>query len=290
METRELRVEVEGRIVAALVVGADQGPLVVYHHGSPSSRREVEWHHEVSRARGVRLVGVDRPGYGASEPTVFTFASVASDACAVADALGATEFAVVGQSAGCGHAFATAVYAPDRVTGVAVGGGSVPFLPGTPRWESLSDEDRAGLALVGIDDDEAERLLTVHDDEFLHTAAGMSDEELALAWRGWVEPADRRVVEAGLDRGLAVGTRECARQGMAGWGRDNVVRMPAWPFGLDAVRCPAVAWYGRGEAVAAESVSWLLEQDTRVDVRWVEGSGHLVMFERWLHVLESLEL
>ncbi|HSN12638.1 MAG TPA: alpha/beta hydrolase, partial [Propionibacteriaceae bacterium] len=105
MAPQELRVDVDGRVVAAYAVGADAGPLVLYHHGSPSSRLEVTWHHDVSRRRGVRVVGMDRPGYGASDPMSFTFASVASDACAVADALGATQFAVVGQSSGCGHAF-----------------------------------------------------------------------------------------------------------------------------------------------------------------------------------------
>lgn len=290
MGGRELRVDVDGRVVAAFAVGADDGPLVVYHHGSPSSRLEVGWHHEVSRRRGVRVVGVDRPGYGESEPTAFTFASVASDACAVADAMGVRQFAVVGQSAGCGHAFATAVYAPDRVTSVAIGGGSVPYLPGTARWESLSVEEKAGMRLVGVDDAEAERLVGVHDAEFLSAAAARSDDELALAWRDWLEPADRPIAEAGLDRALAVGTRECGRQGMAGWGRDNVVRMAPWPFRLDEVRCRVAAWYGTGESAAAENVSWLLEQDDRIDVHWVEGAGHLVMFEHWQQVLESLGL
>lgn len=290
MAPRELRVDVGGRTVAALVVGADDGPLVVYHHGSPSSRLEVTWHDEVSRRRGVRVVGIDRPGYGASDPETFTFASVAADACMVADALGAGRFAVVGQSSGCGHAFATAVHAPDRVSAVAVGGGSVPYLPGTGRWELLHDEDRAGLALVGVDDAEAERLLAVHDEEFLRVALAMGDDELAASWSDWLEPDDRRVLAAGLDRQLVAGTRECARQGMAGWGRDNVVRMPAWPFRLRALRCPAVAWYGAGETVAAESAAWLREQEDRIEVRWVEGAAHLVMFERWDEVLDSLGL
>jgi len=75
----------DGRAIGVRIAGAEEGPLVIYLHGSPSSRLDVDYMHARSERRGVRLVGIDRPGYGLSTPTAFTFASVARDVAVVAE-------------------------------------------------------------------------------------------------------------------------------------------------------------------------------------------------------------
>lgn len=276
----------DGRSLSVRLAGADDGPLVVYMHGSPSSRLDVDELHDRSLRRGVRLAAVDRPGYGRSTYETFTFASVAADAAAVADALAAPRFAVCGFSAGGAYAVAVAAYVPDRVTALATAGTSTPFEPGTPRWARLSEGEQRGLALVGIDDAEAERLLAEPDKSYLELLA-LDDAGIAAAWAKASHPADARAIASGLGRLLGPTMRESLREGQAGWARDNVVRMARWDFDLGAIRCPATFWLGE-EDEAREGEQWLLEHLPHAELRVVPDYGHFVGFDLWNEVLDSL--
>lgn len=277
-----------GRSLSVRLAGADSGPLVLYMHGSPSSRLDVDDLHERSRRRGVRLAAVDRPGYGRSTFEPFTFASIAADAAAVADELGAARFAVYGFSTGVAHALAVAANVADRVTAVATAGGGAPFEVGTPRWARLSEGEQRGVALVGIDDAEAERLLAEPDKMFF-ALLDRDDEGIPAAWADASHPADARAFRERLGPLVARSMRESLVQGQAGWARDNVVWMARWDIDLGAIRCPSTFWLGEEETAGnLEGGQWLLEHIPHADLRVLPGYGHLVGFERWDDVLESL--
>ena len=84
-------------------------------------QQEPEPAHLAPQARraGLRIVGIDRPGYGLSTPQAGrTIAGWAPDALAVADHLGIGQFVAVGASTGGAFALALAALAPERVLGV----------------------------------------------------------------------------------------------------------------------------------------------------------------------------
>jgi pimeloyl-ACP methyl ester carboxylesterase len=101
---------------------------------------------------GIRMASLDRPGFGGSDYHDFTFASHARDVAALADLLDADRFHVFGQSAGGPYALACAALLDARVISVGVGGSGVPFVEGTTWHAALSEQEREGLSLVGIDD------------------------------------------------------------------------------------------------------------------------------------------
>ena len=57
----------DGRTVAFDLAGPDGGPVVVLHHSAPGSRR-FDPDPTATSAAGVRLVTIDRAGYGRSDP------------------------------------------------------------------------------------------------------------------------------------------------------------------------------------------------------------------------------
>lgn len=59
----------DGWSLGYLEVGRSDGPAVIHCHGSGSSRLEALMMAEPARALGVRLIGVDRPGIGRSDPS-----------------------------------------------------------------------------------------------------------------------------------------------------------------------------------------------------------------------------
>jgi pimeloyl-ACP methyl ester carboxylesterase len=280
----------KSRVVRVRTAGAAAGPLVVYFHGAPSSRLDIDAVSQESADRGVRVAAFDRPGFGGSDPAAFTLASIAEDACAVADELGAERFAVVGQSAGCGYALAVAALHPRRITAAATGGGSVSFEPGEASWDLLSDAEKQGVSLIGIDDDEAERLLAAPDIPMVD-ALGLDDVALETFWRDVLSPADQRTLDSGFAAALFVATmRESLRQGQVGWARDNVVRMGTWPIAFGDISSPVTLWYGEQDTLPHESVAWLQQRLPHATAHVLPDRGHLVVFDEWPQVLRSLGL
>ncbi len=276
-------------MVRVRTTGATAGQLVLCFHGAPSSRLDVDFVSQSSLDRGIRVAAFDRPGFGGSDPATFTFASIAADACAVADELGAERFTVFGQSAGCGYALATAALNPDRVTAAATGGGSVSIEPGNPWWDLLSDGEKEGLLLIGVDDGEAERLLAAADAEMMDTLE-LDDVALEDFWRGILSPADQRTLDSGFDAILVASTRESLRQGQVGWARDNVVRMGTWPISFSDISCPVTLWYGEQDSLPHESVAWLQQRLPHATAHVMPNRGHFVAFDMWSDVLTELGL
>lgn len=105
----------DGRQLAYREMGDPTGLPVVYQHGWGYPRL---WHPDtgIAQRAGVRLIGVDRAGYGQStlQPDR-TVADSAADVAALADHLGLDRFAMLGWSLGGLHALAAAAAMPQRV-------------------------------------------------------------------------------------------------------------------------------------------------------------------------------
>ena len=117
-----------GRTLQIHEAGDPDGPLVVFHHGTPcDGLMPAAWIAHAA-ATGIRLVSYDRPGYGGSGPQrARTVASAAADVAAIAAALGAERLATFGLSGGGPHALACAALLGDRVAAAAVLGTVAPF-------------------------------------------------------------------------------------------------------------------------------------------------------------------
>jgi len=116
----------DGRRIGYSEWGPVGAPPILYCHGFPSNRRELNLVQPVLERRQVnaRLVALNRPGYGRS-----TFQADRAildwprDAAEAADILGIGRFAVLGVSGGAPYALACGYALGDRVTriGIAVG-------------------------------------------------------------------------------------------------------------------------------------------------------------------------
>lgn len=116
MRTLDPVVREGGRTLAVSEVGDPDGEPAFYFHGTGSSRLEIALYEHTARARGIRLVGWDRPGSGHSPPQPGrTLVDVVDDARAVADRLDLGRVSVVGLSGGGSHVLALAATAPDLV-------------------------------------------------------------------------------------------------------------------------------------------------------------------------------
>jgi pimeloyl-ACP methyl ester carboxylesterase len=113
----------DGRRIGYAVYGATDGRPVMFFSGTPGSRLDarVGGAGAVADQRGVRLVVVERPGYGLSDRKPGRrVVDWPDDVRQVADRLGLERFSAYGYSGGGPHALACAARLGDRVTAVAV--------------------------------------------------------------------------------------------------------------------------------------------------------------------------
>ncbi len=96
-----------GRTVGFADYGITDATAVLWCHGGPGSRLEPAYLRREASEAGLRIIGIDRPGYGLSAPQPGrTIAGWVPEALAVADHLGIGQFAVVGISTGGAFALA----------------------------------------------------------------------------------------------------------------------------------------------------------------------------------------
>ena len=108
----------DGRTIRYATWGDAEGTPVFIGHGTPGSRLALapgldnpEWIYQ----QRLLFVGVDRPGYGSSDPWAeASLLDCAGDLVRVADALGLERFAALGFSGGAPYVLALGVLVPER--------------------------------------------------------------------------------------------------------------------------------------------------------------------------------
>ena len=132
----------DGRVLEYWEGGDPNGRPIIFHPGTPVTRLLGRWCHEAAVAAGVRLVSVNRPGYGGSTSSTGapSLLAVGRDTAALSIHLGLDGYAVFGSSGGGPFAVATAVADPGAVRALGLVGGVGPWalLDGS----SANPEDR----------------------------------------------------------------------------------------------------------------------------------------------------
>jgi pimeloyl-ACP methyl ester carboxylesterase len=131
--------------------GDPAGRPMIMQPGTPETRVMGTWGHDAAVSLGVRLLAVNRPGYGGStsitEPSLLR---IGRDTAAMAAQLALDDYAVFGISGGGPFAVATAVADPGHVRALGIVGGTGPWrLIDGP---SKDPEGRVCLALADAGD------------------------------------------------------------------------------------------------------------------------------------------
>ncbi len=287
-----MRVPVEGgRCLQVRVSGATDGPVVLFLPGCPDSRWASWPGDPVAAHRGVRLVSVNRPGYGASTPYASTPVTVADDLRALVDALGAEEVLVLGMSVGGLYALAFAARHPSRVAGVATvsAPGEVVALDPPQHRDGLDGPQRTLLARVAgaATAEEAAELLRPEFEAFVATVDpdDTDDEALADRWDGPGHELAALVPRAVLARSAreALGRTD-------GYLRDAAAMLRRWDVDLGAVRCPVQVHHGSLDTAASpRNAHWLVAHVSGASMTVVDGASHLgALHGRWGEVLDGL--
>jgi len=133
-----------GRYLDYIEIGPADAPAVLYCHGTPGSRFELLLAQPALERNHVhmRLIGLNRPGYGASSFVPYQgFLPWARLVDEATNRLGLHRFAVLGASGGSPFALACAHMLSGRIDKVGiVAGVAPPDIPGMSQAAALADE------------------------------------------------------------------------------------------------------------------------------------------------------
>jgi pimeloyl-ACP methyl ester carboxylesterase len=267
--------------------------VVVLAHPAPGSA-DLDPDPEVTARHGVRLLSVDRPGYGASalltdlDPAGAGAGAnpeqAAADIAELLATAGIASVTAAGWSAGGRVALALAANYPGLVERVAVIGTPAP--DDQVPW--VGDENRAALGRLGeLPLDSAVRSLAAT----LGGAFGASPAPEALLGMLGATDADAPVFETpgARDRLLRMLERAAA-QGNLGQAADIIgYTVQEWGFAVEGVDAPALLLYGAEDHVVTRAHGdWYAARlpDSRLEI--VPERGHLLAISEWDRVLSFL--
>ncbi|NIR27774.1 MAG: alpha/beta hydrolase [Gammaproteobacteria bacterium] len=258
----------DGRVLAYREYGPPEGTPLVYCHGFPGSRMEAGLAEDAAAGQGIRLIAVDRPGFGGSgyQPGR-RIMDWPGDVLQLMERLELPRFGVLGVSGGAPYALACGAALPGSVARVGVVCGIGPT--GSMAWRRRLSLQRAVLALSRRVPG-AGRALCVAISVAVRRAP-----PLALGFLG-ASPPDRRVLaDVGVRRALLRSMQEAFRAGSRGPAHDLMLLIRPWGFRSEDVSVPVHLWHGELDAVVPASATRRQERLLpRPSTHYYAGDGH----------------
>ena len=282
-ETRLLQLD-DRRWIACAECGDPAGRPVFAFHGLPGSRLQQHPDPSIAAARGVRVIHVDRPGFGLSSASpTRTLASWAHDIVAIADRLDLGAFAVAGVSGGGPFALACAALLGARVTRAALVSSVGP--PGSMHGGRIVLPARVAFYFAS------------HAPELIRGPLRAASRLALRAPERFIDrlaahlvPDDRRTlsrpdVRAMLARDLA----ESVRHGVDALITDLRLEARPWHLPLETIRVPVALWHGEADRIVPPGATrHLAAAIPGAQAHVLPGRGHFVIFDCWDDVLDWL--
>lgn len=276
----------DGRSLAFAEYGDPGGKPLFLFHGVPGSRIFRPPLDDLTARKHVRLITVDRPGYGGS-----TFrhgrriTDWPEDILHLADALRLDRFAVCGHSGGGPYVLACARFIPERLTAAGVISSLGPAdAPGA--LDGIIVQNRLGITVGGKLPWPLFRLAMGfvfrwgkdHPETLVHpdgdNPANPDNAMLAMPG-GW---------QVCLDS-----TREAFRQGMVGHAREAYIDVRPWGFSIEEISIPVDLWHGLLDNNAPVGMGRAIARSVpQCRAHFLEGEGHLLIFKYWAEIVDAL--
>ncbi len=269
----------DGRRLGYAEYGVPHGHPALFFHGAPGSRHIHADMADIAARRGIRLIALERPGYGLSDAQPGrTMLDWTDDVVALADKLGIGRFALIGFSGGGPYALACAYQFPQRISKMAL-------------VATLAPLDVAGVmedmspAVCGLFD------LAYSDPGKLRTtfvALASAPAALVQAVSATASDWDKAVIQA-RQAEFETDYAQMLRGGVEGIASDYELYSRHWGFLLEEIKTASHLWYGTADCntppVMAEYLSSVLANSTSF---MLPNEGHCVLYPHWEEILAQL--
>lgn len=269
-EARDLVLR-DGRTLGYAELGAPDGAPLVYCHGILGSRLESLLLGPLGHELGLRIISVDRPGYGLSSPATHQrLVDWVRDLDQLIEGLALERFLVVGVSGGGPYALAVANRHPESVIAVALVASLAPIGDGLP-LRSLLPSVRWLFHWTA----HAPWLLDVALIPVIPLLRHRPLEALAWATRSTPAADHAAIASPDMQALFARSIPEAVRQGPRGVLEDFVLLGRVWGFAIEDVCTLVELWHGEADRTVPPIAGRYLEARLPLcEAHYLPGAGH----------------
>jgi pimeloyl-ACP methyl ester carboxylesterase len=239
-------------------------------------------------ARGIHLIGVDRPGIGLSDPIRHRrLLDWANDIQGLTEVLQLPRFAILGWSAGAPHALVCASRLPEQVVALGLTSPMGGWFIGPGATRHISKESRGITTLVRYAPSALKVSFTLLEWRMRRNPTGLVEDQLRH-----LPPIDQSTLADPPVRRLLIDTGgEAFRQGIRGVYEDTLVVAHPWGFAPETITTPTWIWQGDADtSVLPALADELAEKLPNCCATSFAGEGHFVVFTHWQVIIQTLAL
>lgn len=277
----------DGRRLGFAEYGDPAGTPVLFFPGLPGSRLFRHPDDALTARLGIRLIVLDRPGIGLSDPAPKrTLLSWPNDVLGLARALGLDRFTVMGFGAGAAYALACAYQIPKRVTQVVIVSGMTRLnIAGV--FEQMVPMFR-NFAVMAVRSPLLLRLVMYFGAREAQSAPERYWERMNMTP---LCPADVawRLNNADIARVYVESIRETFINGSTPFSDDTMLVARDWGFRLEAVSVPVQLWHGLEDRFTPVPMGQHIAERLPVcDAHFIPDAGHALLFSHWQPILTQV--
>lgn len=265
----------DDRALSYLEYGTGDGVPVFYFHGFPGSHEDIHLFNggELAKKLGLRIIAVNRPGYGDSDSQPErSLSDWPRDVIVLADHLGIEKFSILGYSGGGPFALSCAYSIPDRLEKVVVVSGMGPVdAPESKKGKAMFIPKAPKLILKGM----ANMMVKKPEKIEANMLKGFPEVDQEIL-------KDSKALDAMMKT-----MNEAFRSGYQGGLEDAKIYKSFWEFDLSQVDQEVTLWHGgKDENVKIETAVYVMESLPKCNVHLKSEEGHLSLL--YLHAEEIL--
>jgi pimeloyl-ACP methyl ester carboxylesterase len=275
----------DGRRLGYLEYGDPLGLPVFFFHGFGSTRLMRHPDESIPVSLGLRVLSVDRPGIGLSDPQPGRrLMDWPRDVAAMADALGIGRFAVLGWSGGGPYALACARALPGRIVAAGVISGPAPLVH--ERSAEYLKRRHRGAARVASTAPWILRVALWHWGRPQRRDPVRSFES---AVEGMIASDQQLMADPRLREIMIENASEVYRQGGRGMYDEGRILAGPWGFRPEEICTPVFVWHGElDDTVPSEMARHLAALIPGCRAEFFPGEGHHLLYHRWSEILAQL--
>ncbi len=226
----------DGRKLGYAEYGTSDGTPLFFFHGFPSSRFHASTTHAVAKKLKIRVISIDRPGYGLSDFQINRkLLDWPGDVVELADTLHLKNFAVIGVSGGAPYAAVCAYKIPKRITKVGIVVGLCPLdVKGVLRgmsffnrfsWSLYQTFPSLGSLTASLYLSRLRKVIDIFS--FVYQSK-----------------SDREIITKEMKESIALNQTEAFKQGKQATAMDLKLYANDWGFEVKNIKAKVYLWYG----------------------------------------------
>ena len=276
----------DGRRLGFAEYGDPAGKPVILFHDLWGNRTLRHPDDSILTRLGIRLIGMDRPGFGLStRKPGRSLMDVVDDVMLLAKALKIDRFAVLGYSAGGPYALASAWRFPQIITRCAVVS-SLPPMDNAQGFQAVhAYYSRLFQLASGM-----ESLFRLLMRGFFWIDSQREAAQYVREFAAALSAADRKILQnIGVYSSRREMWNEIRRGGSDSFVDEMVTLVQSWGFHLQAIQVPVDVWWGEADVFSAPMVGKRIQTlipNARLHLE--PQAGHLILFSHWQAILEAL--